>query len=42
MVSVKNKKKLSTFAGKMKMDNKEYVYFMEDLRKGWKSWKIKF
>ncbi|MEK6826069.1 MAG: hypothetical protein AABX08_01555 [Nanoarchaeota archaeon] len=34
------KNKLSDFAGTWKMSDREAEVFMEDLRKGWKKWKI--
>lgn len=36
-----NKRKLSDLAGGWKMSDKEMVSLMNDVRKGWKSWKIK-
>ena len=36
----KSKKRLSELAGGWKMSDKEVEVFMEDLRKGWKRWKI--
>lgn len=36
-----NKGKLSDLAGGWKMSDKEAASFMNNIRKGWKKWKIK-
>ena len=36
-----NKRKLSDLAGGWEMSDKEVTSFMNDIKKGWKNWKIK-